>query len=120
MPYEIPQQLQYEEKIIFGLTFRQLFYAILFLVPSLFIFFKTRIDIYIKAVLTAILLGIASLFMFFNLSSYLGNLIYWMKFREANLMDAKMIQFLGIEKIENGVIYVNKAKKPVANKKNAR
>lgn len=117
MSYEIPQQLQYEEKIIFGLTFKQLFYAALFMVPSLFIFFKTRIDIYIKAVLTALLLGTASLFMFFNFSTYIGNVLNWTKFREINIMDKKMIQFLAIEKIQNGVVYVSKTKKSIQKKK---
>ena len=111
MPYEIPQQLQYEEKIIFGLTFRQLFYAAIFLVPSLFIFFKTRLDIYIKATIIAFLLGIASLFMFFNFASYMKDMLSWLQFREVKLMDPKMIQFLGIKKIDKEVVYVSKTKK---------
>ena len=120
MSYEIPQQLQYEEKIIFGLTFRQMFYAALFGIPCLIIFLKTRIDIYFKAIIAAILLGTASLFMFFNFSAYLKNVLNWAKFREIHLMDLKMIQFLGIEKIENGVVYVSKAKKTGAGKKQQR
>jgi hypothetical protein len=113
MPYEIPQQLQYEEKIIFGLTFKQLVYALLFASPALIIFFKTNWNIYVKASITTIFLGLACLFMFFNFSSYFKNLISWARFREISLMDPKMIQFLGIEKIENGVVYVDKNKKPV-------
>ena len=117
MSYEIPQQLQYEEKIIFGLTFRQLFYATLFVSPCLVIFFKTKVDIYIKAAITAILFGIASLFMFFNFSSYLKNILNWVKFREMHIMEPKMVQFLGIEKIQNGVIYVSKTKKSSESKR---
>ena len=117
MPYEIPQQLQYEEKIIFGLTFRQLIYAAIFLVPSLIIFFNTNLDIYIKASISAMLMGTASLFMFFNFSGYLKNIWSWFKFREITLMEPKMVQFIAIEKIENGVVYVNKAKKPASIRK---
>ena len=117
MSYEIPQQLQYEEKIIFGLTFRQLFYAAIFVIPCLVIFFKTKIDIYIKAVITAILLGTASLFMFFNFSSYLKNVMNWAKFREIHIMEPKMVQFIGIEKIQDGVVYVSKTKKSAESKK---
>lgn len=113
MSYEIPQHLQYEEKIIFGLTFKQLIYAALFVIPASIIFFKTDFGIYVRASIAAILLGIASLLMFFNFSSYMKDIISWIKFREAWLMDSKMIQFLGIEKIENGAIYVWKTKKPV-------
>lgn len=117
MSYEIPQQLQYEEKIIFGLTFRQLFYAALFVIPCLIIFFKTKIDIYIKVVISAILLGIASLFMFFGFSNYISNILNWTKFREMHITDPKMIQFLGISKIQNGVVYVSKAKRAAETKR---
>ena len=117
MSYEIPQQLQYEEKIIFGLTFRQLFYAAIFGIPCIIIFFKSKIDIYIKVIITSLLLGIASLFMFFNFSSYIKNILSWTKFREMRMMDSKMIQFLGIAKIQNGVVYVNKTKRTAESKK---
>jgi len=112
MPYEIPQQLQYEEKIIFGLTFKQLIYAAIFVIPALFIFLKTNLDIYVKSVIGVILIGIATLFIFFDFFSNLRNFISWIKFREAWLLQPKMIQFLGIEKIDKGVVYVWKTKKP--------
>ena len=117
MPYEIPQQLQYEEKIIFGLTFKQLLYAILFLSPATIIFFKTHLNIYLKSTLAAILAVIAALLMFFDISSYFRNMIHWLRFREVSIMDQKMIQFLGLEKIENGVVYVSKNKKIVSGSK---
>lgn len=111
MAYEIPQQLKYEEKIVFGLTFRQLTYSALFILPALAIFLRTSLNIYLKVTLAFILIGAATLFMFFDFASYLWDLIAWLKFREAHLMDPKMIQFLGIKKIEKGVVYANKAKK---------
>ncbi len=117
MAYEIPQQLQYEEKIIFGLTFRQLLYAVLFGIPSIIIFFKTRMDVYTRSTIVLILLAIASLFMFFNFSRYLRDIVQWTKFREMRQMDDKMIQFLRIEKIEKGELYVWKTKKYPKKKK---
>ena len=62
MPYEIPQKLQYEEKIIFGLTFRQLIYAAIFIVPALFIFLKTNLNIYLKIIIAFTLLSFAAEF----------------------------------------------------------
>ena len=106
MAYEIPQQLQYEEKIIFGLTFKQLFYGVIFLLPSLYIFMKTGFGLYIKLFLGTLLIGIACLFMFFGFEAYIRNMLSWLKFRKASHMDPKMIKFLGIKKIENGVIHV--------------
>ncbi len=111
MAYEIPQQLKYEEKIVFGLTFKQLAYAALFVIPALVIFLRTEWNLYIKISIEFILLGAACLFIFFDFASYLRDLVAWLKFREAHLMDPKMVQFLGIKKIDKGVVYANKTKK---------
>lgn len=116
MPYEIPQQLQYEEKIIFGLTFKQLLYAAIFIIPALAIFLRTKLDIFLKIGIGIILVGIASLFMFFNFASYMKDMLSWLQFREVKLMDPKMIQFLGIKKIDKEVVYVSKTKKAFTNK----
>ena len=111
MPYEIPQQLQYEEKIVFGLTFRQLIYALIFGLPAILIFIKTHLEIYLKVLLGGGLIGIACLFMFFNFSSYIRNMISWLKFREVSISQQKMFQFIGIKKIQNGNVYVSQTKK---------
>ncbi len=111
MPYEIPQQLQYEEKIVFGLTFRQLVYALLLGLPAILIFMKSHLSIYLKVTLGAPLIGLACLFMFFNFSSYIRNMLSWFKFREISINHQKMFQFLGIEKIKDGCVYVSKTKK---------
>ncbi len=108
MSYEIPQKLQYEEKIIFGLTFKQLVYALIFLMPALFICMKTNWHIAIKGTIATLLIAIACLFMFFDFQSYLKNIFIWFKFREAFFMDKKMKEFIGVTKVENGVIYARK------------
>ena len=55
MGYEIPQELEYKEKIMFGLTFPQLAYAFLFAGISLLLF--KRIDNFsVKVILMLILL----------------------------------------------------------------
>ena len=111
MAYEIPQQLQYEEKIVFGLTFRQLAYALLFGLPALAIFFRTNWILPIRVTLSLVLFGTACMFMFLSLSSSIKNLASWFQFRDIKLMDDKMIQFIGIEKIEKGVAVVNSNKR---------
>jgi hypothetical protein len=45
MAYEIPQKLEYNEKIMFGLTFNQLGYFFLFGAIGLFIFFKLPLTV---------------------------------------------------------------------------
>lgn len=107
MVYEIPQKLQYEEKVIFGLTFRQLSYAAVFLLPTLLWFMKSKLNIYLKASICTVPITIAVLFMFFNFKEYLKNIITWSKFREVFITDDKMFRFIGIEKVIGGVIYVS-------------
>ena len=106
--YEIPQKLQWEEKIIFGLTYKQLAYAVIFGTPALTIFVKTNWHMFAKIIIAVFLISIGSLFMFFNLLGHLKNILHWIRFREAFLMDKKMKDFVGIERIENGIVYVKK------------
>lgn len=108
MPYEIPQKLQYEEKLLFGLTFKQIVYAALLIPLALIIFLKTGFHLYVRSFLSFLLVMLAVSFMFLNLKEHIINIWSWLKFREAWLMDKKMSKFLGIEKVENGNLYVKR------------
>ena len=79
--YEIPQQLEYKEKIVFGLTFEQLIYAMIFL-PIAIIFFRMNIPLPIKVFLIFIPVSLAAGFMFFGLLSKIKDWYWWYKFRE--------------------------------------
>lgn len=79
--YEIPQQLEYKEKIVFGLTFEQLIYALIFL-PIAIIFFRMNISLPAKVFLIFIPVSLAAGFMFFGLTSKLKDWYWWYKFRE--------------------------------------
>ncbi len=80
--YEIPQQLEYKEKIVFGLTFPQLAYALVFF-PFVFSFlFKINADIYVRVFLASIPALLASGFMFFDLSGKIKRGYIWFKLRE--------------------------------------
>jgi hypothetical protein len=108
MAYEIPQKLQYEEKILFGLTFKQLVYALILILPALVIFLKTKWDLYVKLAIDIFLISLAVMFMFCNFQNYLKNIFSWLKFREVFYVDKKMKDFIGIDKIEENIIYVNR------------
>lgn len=79
--YEIPQQLEYKEKIVFGLTFGQLMYALIFL-PIAVMFFRMDAPLPVKVFLTLIPVSWAAGFMFFDLSSKIKDWYWWWKFRE--------------------------------------
>ena len=54
MSYEIPQQLEYKEKIIFGLTFSQLLYALIFSPLALAFLFKLPLALTYRVILVLI------------------------------------------------------------------
>ncbi|MFA5061396.1 MAG: PrgI family protein [Candidatus Pacearchaeota archaeon] len=102
--YEIPQQLEYKEKIVFGLTFPQLAYAMVFF-PFVFSFlFKLNASIYVRVFLACIPALLASGFMFFDLSTHLRDWYTWFKLRELKEPD-KIKSALGIGEIQEGFIY---------------
>ena len=80
--YEIPQQLAYKEKIVFGLTFGQLMWALIFFPFAFVSFFRLKAGLEIRIFLTLIPLALASGFMFFNFASYIKDWKNWHKFRE--------------------------------------
>ena len=108
MSYEIPQQLEYQEKIIFGLTFRQLLYAIIFLPIALALLFKTPLDFPYRVTLALIPSGLAILFMFTNIPKASVNWIKWLLSRELN--EEKIKQFLNLREIKNDVLILNDSK----------
>ncbi len=110
MPYEIPQELQYKEKILFGLTFEQLAYAVIFLPAALLLFLKLPFPFYVRASLALIPSGLGLMFMFFGFREFLLNMAAWLRFRKAEYMSPKMRQFLGLEKVEGSVLYLKPKK----------
>lgn len=108
MAYEIPQELQYKEKIIFGLTFIQLLYLIIFSPIAYALFFKTNFNLYIRVFLTIIPVTLCILFMFTNTLNLIKSWWKWLFFREVKLMDKKMIDFLNIKNINKNLELKNK------------
>lgn len=106
MTYEIPQELEYKEKIIFGLTFEQLIYAIIFSPIALALLFKTPFSLSIKISLSFIPSALAGIFMFTNIPKELRNLAKWLQWRKLDINHPKMKQFMEVEKIEAEVLYL--------------
>jgi len=104
MAYEIPQQLQHKEKIIFGLTFSQLGWASLFIFILIFIF-KLNISLVAKFILASIPGMIGILFIFFDFGSWLKHIAYFFRFRSTKLNDRAMNSLVNIKKVDNGIIH---------------
>ena len=103
MAYEIPQQLEYKERIMFGLTFKQLAYLFLFAPQIIFIFFKTSLNLYVKVFLSLLPSGLGIGFMFLYLDQHLANLLSWLKFRKTDKKE-RISKFIGIKEVKNDLI----------------
>jgi len=101
--YEIPQQLQHKEKIIFGLTFSQIMWAVLFGF-ILLIILKLPLNGAVKFTIALFPSTLAVLFIFFDASSWIKNILNYVKFREARLNSPLMKNLVEIKKVENNII----------------
>jgi len=109
MAYEIPQQMQYKEKIIFNLTFQQLGWVLLFGFPAAIIAKAFQSEL--KWAFVAVLVVLAASFMFLDLASHIKYAYHFMfRFKEGFLLDPSMNEFLELQKIEKGIIYVKDKK----------
>jgi len=107
--YEIPQQLEYKEKIVFNLTFPQLAYALIFF-PFVFSFlFKLNASLPVRVFLACIPGLLAVGFMFFDLRTHLKNWYTWFRFRDLNT-EEKLNKALPCGEIKNDLIYFEKKK----------
>lgn len=110
MSYEIPQQLEYKEKVVFGLTFSQLAWAMLFGLPAAGIFFKSQANIYIKSIVVILLCFCAILFMFFNASRFIKNYYAWLKFRKVSRPSSKLEKFIGVKEVKDDLVITDNKK----------
>ena len=106
MTYEIPQQLEYQEKIIFGLTFSQLFYAIIFFPIAIAVLLKLPLELPYRVAIALIPSGIGLLFMFTKIPTLIKNIIKWLQWREFSIKDKKMKKYLNLDKIETDIVYL--------------
>lgn len=103
MAYEIPQQLEYKEKIIFGLTFKQLGWALFLLPFGILIFFKTGWSLTIRIIGIVFISALASGFMFLNFTYHIRSIVSWYRCRDIKEKD-KLRAFVGVKKIANDTI----------------
>ena len=110
MAYEIPQQLEYKEKIIFGLTFSQLAYLFLFVPLIIYVYFKSAMPIFFKIFFSINLGGLAIGFIFLDLSKHLKNIYIWFRSRRIQT-PIQMSKFIPIKGIKDDLIITNDKKK---------
>ncbi len=118
MTYEIPQELEYKEKIVFGLDFSQLIYLLIFGFIILVILFKTGLNQDLRFFLATIFAVLAICFMFFNLKQRIKDFWDWYKFREFKVASLRMKRLIPEINIENNVLEVGGKNGKDSNTKN--
>ena len=107
MTYQIPQQLEYKEIIMFGLTFEQLLYAFIFSSMSILLFRKIdNLIIAIPLIVVCCSLGIG--FVFLNFATLIKNYWVFLKFQKLKLGDPKLERFIGVKDIQDDYIITSK------------
>lgn len=107
MSYEIPSELRYEEKVIFGLSIPQSLWLGAAAIASLAIFLKTPFPIEEKTIAALPLLGLGAGFAFFGLGEHTRSALGFLsKPREAGYFDARMKEFVGVQKIEHDTVFM--------------
>ena len=104
MAYQIPQQLEYKERIMFGLDFKQLGYLFLFGFIAL-IFFKKINNFYLKFFLCLIPSVLGICFMFFNLDKLIKDYYAFLKKRKIENRDDLIRDFIGVKDVKDNIIF---------------
>jgi len=104
MAYEIPQQLQHKEKILFGLTFVQLGWAVLFLIPALLFLLSKTAD-WIRFGFGGIFVVLGILFVFFDIGKWIKRIFHFLQFKTIIINTKKMDELIQVKKIEKNIIY---------------
>ncbi len=106
MAYDIPDKIQYKEKIVFGLTLRELLHAVAFALVAFFAY-QLPLPGYYKFVLPAlaILAGIGFIKLGWGKTA-IDRWNYHWGVREGGSLDKRVQEFVGIRKIENDTMYL--------------
>ncbi|MGK0209119.1 MAG: conjugal transfer ATP-binding protein TraC [Patescibacteria group bacterium] len=105
--YEIPQELVYKERIIFGLTFEQLLYVLICL-PILLLIYRLDLGLKLSICLAIIPVCIAIGFMFLDFKQLLFSWCTWIINR--HLSEEEIEPFFAIKEIKDDMIYLEDKK----------
>ncbi len=109
MTYQIPQQLEYKEKILFGLTFKQLAYALVFGIPAIISFKIFGLTLGFVSAFFLAAFGVC--FMFFDFDKKMRDYYLFLKSRKIILKKEDLYGFFGIKEISKNTILTTKNKK---------
>jgi len=108
MSYEIPQNLQYREKLLFNLTMAQAGWIAIFGIPGAAIILKTELALEIKIMVALVLGTLAFGFAFLNFKQHTTALMtFIITPRKAGYYSKLMDKFIEVKKIDSDTITLN-------------
>ncbi len=110
MSYDIPPPLQHREKILFGLTFSQLAYALPASFLVFLVVFKTGLSIDVSETIGVFIVCFASFFMFFDGLARIKNWFSYFRNPEVEVLSKLLKQIVDIKRIENNTVFQSKSK----------
>ena len=110
MSYDIPPPLQHKEKIIFGLTFSQLAYALPASLTIFALILKTPLPISVSGSISVFIASTTSFFMFFDGKNKIKHWYNYLRNPKVKVMDKILKQIVDIKKIDNNLVHQSKQK----------
>ncbi|MFH0862513.1 MAG: PrgI family protein [Candidatus Altiarchaeota archaeon] len=107
MPYAIPANIKYEERLVGPLTIRQSLFLFGFLIAAGFIYFRSGIPSPINLVVAAALALIGVGFAFMNLEEFLTNYISFMQLtKTSSWISPAARSLMGVKSIRADAVYM--------------
>lgn len=107
MPYKIPTDISYEERLIGPLTTKQSIYAMIALAIILYVVMFTQMPLIIKIFIAMIVAGLAIGLIMFNLESYILNYLQFIKGKkEVSWISPSARKLMGIRSIRADTVFL--------------
>jgi len=110
MAYDIPPPLQHREKIIFGLTFIQLAYAIPGFLLIFFIMFKTPLPITVSGTISIFITALSCFFIYFDGLNKIKHWYSYLRHKEVVVLSDTLKKIIDIQKVEKKIVHQSKSR----------
>lgn len=107
MPYAIPANIKYEERLLGPLTIKQSLYLAVGLIGAGFVYFNKVLNPTIKTPVALLLAGLGAAFAFFNLEEFLSHYIGFMQStRKSSWISPAARQLMGVRSIRADTVFM--------------
>lgn len=108
MPYAIPANIKYEERLVGPLTIKQSVYLFAFLIAAGFAYFRSGLPSPLNIILAGIFALIGGGFAFMNLEEFLSNYLSFMQLtKTSSWISPAARNLMGVKSIRADAVYMN-------------